>query len=101
MKKLQKIILSALLFSFTFIVVHDYIIPDINKDVNYEMVYLDSDSSSLDTSSNLHESIHNLLFEPLKFAQVTSILDTYQKQIQQRDFFISHISSVLQRPPLS
>ena len=101
MKKLQKIILSVLLFTFTFITVHDYVVPDLNQNVSHELSPSECDDSFIDTSVHLHESLHTLLFSPLEFVQVSSILVIYQKQMLQKDLFISQIGSVLQRPPLT
>lgn len=101
MKKLQKIILSVLLLTFAFIIVHDYVILGANQNIKHEISHIDCDTSLVDATSNLHESVHNLLFEVLVLSENSSIISPYQKQIQQRDLFISQIGSVLQRPPLS
>ena len=67
MKKFKNIVLLGLLFAFTFVVVHDYVIEFFDEGSECELSYLTCDISpsidkgSLDLASQIHDNIHTLL----------------------------------------
>ena len=101
MKKIKKIVLSFLLFTFAFILVHDYAMIDIQSDSSYELTHLECEDSAVELTLHLHDTIHSLLLDPLVEIVSISLLSPYQKQLESRDFFTSYTDSVPQRPPLS
>ena len=101
MKKTKKIVLSVLLFTFAFILVHDYMMVDKQMSGAYETSHFQCEDTALDLTLHLHDSIHSLLFEPTVKSSSLAIKPPYQKQFGLQDIFISFISLVPQRPPLS
>jgi len=101
MKRIKKLVLSVLLLTFAFISVHDYVILDKQMDDKYEISHLECEDTAIDLTSHLHDSLHTLLFTPLKGKPPITLVSSYQKQFQVKNLFISHIGSVPQRPPLS
>ena len=101
MKKIKKIVLSVLLLTFAFISVHDYALPSVKSDTAYEQVHLECEGSIVDLASHLHDSVHSLLLNPLQEISLIAPISPYQKQLESKNLFISHIGSVAQRPPLS
>lgn len=101
MKKIRKIVLSVLLFTFAFISIHDYAMIDIQSNTAYELVHVDCEESAVELTSHIHDNIHSLLLDSIQKPVTTTLLPPYQKQTQARDLFISYINSVPVRPPLS
>ena len=101
MNKLKKLVLSVLLFTFAFISIHDYVMVDKQFGIKYEVSYFECEDTAIDLTSHLHDSLHTLLFTPLKGKPPITLVSSYQKQFQVKNLFISHIGSVPQRPPLS
>jgi len=94
-------ILSVLLFAFTFFIVHDYVMVEVDGDTQYELCYAENDKSVLDLPSQIHDHIHVLLDVPkVDFILLPSVLavsnPTYIPTIAD-----SNILSVPQRPPLA
>jgi hypothetical protein len=56
--KIRRRVLGLLLTAFMFIVVHDFVIMDIDPDTQVELYMHKIDSSTLCESSNLHEHVH-------------------------------------------
>ena len=94
-------ILSVLLLTFAFILVHDYLMVDKQMSGGYDISYLQCEDTPLELTLNLHDSIHSLLFEPTIKSGTLAIKPPYQKQFELQDIFISFVASVPQRPPLS
>lgn len=102
MKKIKKIILTLLLFTFAFISVHDYAMIDTQEEISYKAVYLECvGNDSTDLKLHLHESLHTLLTTSLDKTLSIVLISPYQKQFESNNLFISQTDSVLQRPPLS
>lgn len=101
MKKIKNMVLSILLFTFTFILVHDYVIVDTQSSSSYTLVHVECEESAIELTSYIHDSIHSLLIDSTQKLISIAILTPYIKQTQQRDLFIPHVNSVPVRPPLS
>lgn len=101
MKKIKKIVLSVLLFTFTLISVHDLLIGKIHADTKFEKSVFTSNHLSVASASYQHDCIHTLLAEPIQKPVSVALVIPYEKQLEQNNLFLSHIHSVLQRPPLS
>lgn len=100
MKKIKKIVISLLLFSFAFVLVHDYVVHDNHADTVYIQVQdfcVDVDTAMF---SDLHESIHSLIAHNMDVVILIDVESVYQKELEIKDFFVSQIVPVLQRPPL-
>ena len=101
MKTAKIKILSVLLFAFTFFVVHDYVMVDVDADTQYELCYAESDNTVLDLPSQIHDHIHVLLDLPdTQLVLTSSILPTL-KPLYIQTTPDSNILSVPQRPPLA
>ncbi|MBU0720920.1 hypothetical protein KJ877_06215 [bacterium] len=101
MKKSKNIILSVLLFAFTFFAVHDYVIMDVDADTQYELCFSKHDKSQLDLPSEIHNFIHILLDTPMLEPVQVALAFAYEKPFDSKIGFTSHVHLVLQRPPLS
>lgn len=101
MKKYKTLILSALLFAFTFFTFHDYVLETIDKDTQYELCYFEYDKSALDLVSKVHDSMHTALDVPLQPAPSITLCVANSKPLLLKTTFISHIGIVPQRPPLA
>lgn len=101
MKSIKNKILSVLLFTFAFFVMHDYVVVETYTDTNYELSYIELDESSVDLQSHIHEAIHTMLAlnEEQKLFTQQKLPDT--KPSVSVGSLISHIHQVPQRPPLS
>jgi len=98
MKKIKKRVLTLLLITFAFFVVHDYVVHDMHHGVNYELSYKVYDKS--DMQNKIHDSIHTILNFNLKetlFIE-TKLLDAKPSSIILS--LSSNTSQVPQRPPL-
>ena len=106
MKKIKNILLSVLLFSFAFLVVHDYMMADLGIS-SYQEQSLDkvstlktSTSDNLTAVSHLHESIHTMItMDGDDVITVSLIPDNKPLYIELG--FASNNNFVLERPPLS
>lgn len=99
MKMLKNRVMALLLFTFTFFMVHDYVVQDIHQDAKCELSYKICDKT--DMQNKIHDTIHNILnfsLEDSLFVE-TKLLDTPPSSIILR--LSSGINPVLQRPPLS
>ncbi|MDD2904869.1 MAG: hypothetical protein WBK95_02325 [Sulfurimonas sp.] len=100
MKKYRTLIISALLFAFTFFTFHDYVLESIDNDTQYELCYLENDKTSLDTASKVHDTLHTALEIPLQTLPSIMLSVATSKPLLLKTRFLSHISIVPQRPPL-
>lgn len=101
MKKYKTVILSALLFAFTFFTLHDYVLEYIDKDTQSELCYSKYDKSALDVASKVHATMHAMLDVVVPQALVAAISVSNSKPILLQKSFLSHNGAVPQRPPLS
>ncbi len=101
MKSVTNTTLSVLLFAFTFFIVHDFVIVNVDADTQYELCYVQDNKSALDIPSQIHEHIHILLAttqpKPLELVYPLISIQTYDLQNRLH----SYISPVPNRPPLS
>lgn len=101
MKKYKSIILSALLFAFTFFALHDYVLEYIDEDTQYELCYLKYDKSALDAASEVHATMHAMLDVVVSHSFFAAISVPNPKPILLQTSFLSYPGVVPQRPPLS
>ena len=99
MKHFKNRILSVLLFAFSILVIHDYIIVDASS--KNMTSYTKSEKTSLDSTSKVHIQIHMSMDVPLnELAKIP--LEIKNKKIFDYEISsISYVQSVLQRPPSS
>ncbi|MGB5965739.1 MAG: hypothetical protein WBF77_13085 [Sulfurimonadaceae bacterium] len=101
MKTARVKILSVLLFAFTFFVIHDYVMADVDADTQYELYYAQCDKTVLDLPSQIHDHIHILSDVPnTQTALAPSILPAAEP-IYIQTTLASNILPVPQRPPLA
>ncbi|MBU1658683.1 hypothetical protein KKG72_06475 [bacterium] len=107
MKSFKNIILSVLLFTFAFFIMHDYVIVKADTQIVCELAGSEANTSApsencgFNVASQVHECIHVLLAthlnEPLPLIAILPEINQFDTQIG----LISHINLVPQRPPLS
>lgn len=106
MKKLKNTLLSVLLFSFSFLVVHDYMMADLGistyqeQSVNKVTTSTESAVDRLSAVSHLHDSIHTMITMDCVGALDNSLVP-YNKPSYTQLGFATNNNSVLERPPLS
>lgn len=101
MKSIKNKILSALLLTFAFFVMHDYVVVDHHVNSKYEFCHMQHSEDTADAQAHLHESIHTILavnFENYLLSQ-NKLSDT--KPSGFISGLTSHVNLVPQRPPLS
>jgi hypothetical protein len=101
MKKYKTLLLSALLFAFTFFALHDYVIECIDKDTQYELCYSKYDKSALDSASMVHATMHAMLDVVVDQAFLLTISTPNEQPLRLEKNFLSCTGIVPQRPPLS
>ena len=106
MKKIKNALLSVLLFSFAFLVVHDYVMADLGVSSHQEQflnkVCLSAEvtHSTLDGVSHLHDSVHTMITMDNSDALIPSAFP-YIKPSYIEISFATNNNFVLERPPLS
>lgn len=104
MKKLKKSVLSVLLFSFSFLLLHDYVMADLNVPIysGQTSVELSTDLSPKNTNiiSEIHESIHIMITHNQDEFTTLFVLPN-MKPPYIKLFSPSYNDFVLERPPLS
>ena len=97
MEKMKNSLLSALLFSFVFLIVHDYAMVQVDTIAS---THLTSETKTLTVDAQIHESIHMMIAMDIGHTTNTSILlDNKPSDIEHG--FATHENYVLERPPLS
>ncbi|NOR58919.1 MAG: hypothetical protein GQ474_10400 [Sulfurimonas sp.] len=101
MKSIKNKILSVLLFTFAFFVMHDYVVVDHHTELKYEVYHMEHDETSVDLASHIHEAIHTILaFNcEAELSVQEKLLDA--KPSVSPFSLISHVHLVPQRPPLT
>ena len=93
--------LSVLLFAFSFFVVHDYVMVDVDADTQHELCYVEYDKTVMDLPSQIHDHIHVLLAAPdIEKSLAPSFLASPKPQYLSTTLD-SNTLSVPQRPPLA
>ncbi len=106
MKKFKTTLLSVLLFSFVFFVVHDYAMAQVDSSHNYtptlatSSIVSESDCATLNMETQMHESIHIMIARDIE-TESSSILILDNKPSDVEVAFATHKSFILERPPLS
>ena len=106
MKKFKNTLLSVLLFSFSFLVIHDYMMADLGISAYQEQsldkvcVSTDTTKSILDAVYHLHDSVHTMITMDSDNAIITSPFP-YTKPAYIQLGFATNNNFVLERPPLS
>lgn len=101
MKTAKNLLFSVLLFAFGFLVVHDYVIADVDADTQYELCYAQGNDAALDLPSQIHEHIHILLSVPECCEALPSGPLAFAPEAEVPHTPPSHITTVRPRPPLS
>ncbi len=101
MRRTRLSILSALLFVFSFFIIHDYVMVDVDADTQYELCYAQSDNNALDLPSQIHDHIHVLLAAPDIEKSLAPSLLASPKPLYLSTILDSNTLSVPQRPPLA
>ena len=102
MNSIKNKILSVLLFTFAFFVMHDYIVVvDHHTDFKSEICHMEHDDSSVETQAHIHEGIHTILALncEVELLLEKKLLDA--KPSVSPFSIISHVNLVPQRPPLA
>jgi len=99
MKKIKQKVLTLLLLTFAFFVVHDYVVQDVHYNAGCELSYKVFDKT--DMQNKVHESIHNIFSFNLEETPIkeAKLLDATPFSITFS--LTSNINPVPQRPPLS
>jgi len=106
MNKIKKTILSVLLLSFAFLIIHDYVMADIQESA-YQTLSIEKKcqvskqaAEKLCGVSHLHESIHAMIaMDTQNTLEASLILNN--KLSYTKLGFSSYDNFVLERPPLS
>ncbi len=101
MNKARTSLLSVLLFAFSFFVVHDYIITEIDADTQYELCYMDIDKSVIDLPSQIHDHIHLLSAAPEITQKMLPDLKILTLPLVSLNTLYTTIHPTPHRPPLS
>ena len=105
MKKIKKSLLSVLLFSFAFLVLHDYAMLGLSSHHMHELNFekpsseLNSKCTTLNMELQIHDSIHNIVALGIDIPYIPAMLPDSQP-FETEICIITHNSFVLERPPL-
>jgi len=100
-KKFQKTIFSVLLLVFTFFIIHDYVIEEFDTDTQYELCYAQNSDITLDTQTQIHQFIHNMLDAPLLESMVSFCGIAMFRPLYHINFIHERVEPVLYTPPIS
>ena len=106
MKKFKNTLLSVLLFSFSFLVIHDYMMADLGissyqeQSLDKVCVSTDTTKSTLDAVYHLHDSVHTMITMESDKVIIVSLFE-YTKPSYTQLGFATNNNFVLERPPLS
>ena len=101
MKRVKFKIVLALLFSFCFLVVHDYVVQDKNYDAKYEICCSKHISANIGTTFQIHDNIHTILSVPFMNELKMVFISKKKELFFFKDSLISISRLVLQRPPIN
>jgi len=101
MRRARSTILSALLFVFSFFVIHDFVMVNVDADTQFELCYAEHDESVLDLPSQIHDHIHVLQAAPDIENTLSPLLSPSRLPLFFQESLCSNTLSVPQRPPLS
>jgi len=102
MKYFKNRVLSVLLFAFSILIIHDYVIVDSSiKNGSVYSQYTKTDKSHVDAAKQVHSKIHVVLDVPLEAGTFIPMVLGSKKIFDTEVASTSYIGSVPQRPPLS
>ena len=106
MKKIKNALVSVLLFSFVFLVMHDFVIAKLDTCNHYstsstESHALISSKSNLDIVDDIHESIHTMIAIDNENTPLIPNFIAALKPNTTINGVTSNNNFVLERPPLS
>ena len=106
MKKIKNTLLSVLLFSFAFLVLHDYAIAQVDFSHKHELILSESSSLlksecvTLSMESQIHESVHTMISSEIGTFIVSGLI-IGGKPLDIEISLATHDNFVLERPPLA
>lgn len=89
-----------LLFSFSFLVLHDYAIASIDADTQSEICLLSTNKAALDTPSQIHDTIHSFLMAPKNSEPLKPVISMQNRSENSDDTLLSRADSIAPRPPI-
>lgn len=95
----EKHILASLLFAFSFIVMHDFIIAGIDPDAQSPVYSYQTEQTSQDVTVTLHENIHHSLEVVSDLPASIVLLNQPAETFEEISLFIATSSITLDRPP--
>lgn len=105
MQKVKKILLSVLLFSFTFLVFHDFVISEIHPSSEHGKVVINSCAHESTCCSNVALQVHKDIHAFIAIAVCSLVISPssiHNTKPLDTEIQISLFKSfVLERPPLS
>ncbi|UFS62581.1 hypothetical protein LOH54_00260 [Sulfurimonas sp. HSL-3221] len=101
MKTLRQLLLSVLLSAFSFFVVHDYVMTDVDTDTQYELCLAQSSTGALDLPTKIHEHIHSLMSIPEALPLPDADRPVALRSHTAAQQLHSYISPVPSKPPLA
>lgn len=106
MKKIKNALVSVLLFSFVFLVMHDFVIVKLDGCNHYDTSstqshLLISSTNNLEIVDDIHEIIHSIMAIDLDSTPYLPSFIASMKPSQTIYGISSHNNFVLERPPLS
>jgi hypothetical protein len=96
---IKNLVLASLLMAFAFVVIHDFTISSIDPDTQAELSYCETDKSSLDMASMIHDNIHSELLCEGKRHVEGFILERLTDSFEVTTLFIFASTLSLYRPP--
>jgi hypothetical protein len=101
MKSMKNKILSVLIFTFAFFVMHDYVITNPYSEViNHESICMELQNSIEDKQAHIHDSIHSIFSINIEDKYTISEKLSDAKPTNKLFSLISCVTLVPQRPPL-
>ena len=101
MKNYKNVTLSILLFVFSLLAFHDYLLEYLDKDTQYELCYLENDKNSLDDISKIHDVMHTICDVVVDPNHPITLTIANAKPLLLQENFTSFIGVVPQKPPLA
>ena len=101
MKRIKFKTILVQLLSFSFLILHDYVVQDKNYDAKYEICCSKHISANVGTTFQLHDNIHTILSVPFINELKIVFISKKKELFFFKDSLISISKLVLQRPPIN
>lgn len=101
MKRVKFKIVLALLLSFSFLVLHDYVVQDKNYDAKYEICCSKHTSANIGATFQIHDNIHTILSVPIINELKIVFISKKKELFFFKESLVSISKLVLQRPPIN